>query len=117
MDQDFHARIHQLAAQEGKTVGDQLKEEELRIQRLDLIDGTGTKRTIEAPDSAASRLFIESEARRMGGTPDSIVPNGDTTGRAVEFYGLSLWDDEPGTGKHPVIDALCGAEPITITWK
>ncbi|MDB5194954.1 MAG: hypothetical protein JWO84_138 [Parcubacteria group bacterium] len=114
---EFHDRIDQLAAQEGKTVGDHLKEEELRIEQLDTIDGTGAARTIPAPESAASRLFIESEARRIGGTPSYIDPTGEIAARACRFYGIDLWDDEPYTGKHPIIDALRSAQRINITWK
>lgn len=116
MDDGFHGRIHHLAAQEGKTVGDTLKESELRIAGLDLTDGTGARRAIRNPDAAASRLFIESEARRQGGTPELLVPNGEMAERAVTFYG-TYWEDKPNTGTHPVIDAIRNAEPITIIWK
>ena len=117
IDEKFHDRIQDLAGQQGKTQGDQLKEIELKIQELKTTDGTGAVRTITAPDSVASRLFIESEVHRLGGAKiPSITLDEVGIERARAFYG-KYCDDKPNTGTHPVIDAILNKHSIDIFWK
>ncbi len=115
---DFRSRVQALAAKEGKTVSAELKEDELRIAALRVTLSKGDERTLRFPASAASRLFIESEVRRLGkGDVSYLDWTEDLEKRAWVYYGPEYWDDEPDTGKHPIIDAIRGHLRIIIEWK
>ncbi len=114
----FESRIQALLAQEGKTVAKEPKESELHIEALRCVDGVGALRAVRAPESKASRLLIESEVRRLGqGRVPYLDVTTDILDRMAAFYGPEYMQDEPSTGKHPIIDAALEFGHITIDWK
>ena len=118
MDDAFHGRIHALARNmEKPVVDDQVQEDALKIRSLHMVDGLRKVQEIVSPDGVAARLFIESEAALFSERPGKIRPDKDTVVRAIVFFGEEKWEDEPNTGKHPLIDAIRAGNVIVITWK
>jgi hypothetical protein len=98
-----------------------LAETLVSIESLRFIHGAEGRPALDvlaSPGNMKGRLFIEMIARQafLGGTFTCLgdLDRLQTVGK--EFF-AEYWDDEPGTGKHAIIDGLRYYQQVLIGWK
>ncbi len=103
-----------------RSIPNPLEEKDINVGGLRFWTDDGPVTIMGTDMNRGGRLFFQEEAentpRITESIPGTLEIDNRFRERAAAFF-AEVWDDKPGTGTHPILDAIRASRQVDLYWK